>query len=100
VVAKHQLQSPYGRSLSSFIAKAADYFEMPFSSAVLFVISVVCSYLETILSRFYPVSTRRFLTGVLSVTDPADLIFLISLWMHVVFGTVFRGNYDIFSYTF
>jgi hypothetical protein len=83
----------YGRSLSSFIALAADDFEMPVSCARrLNDLCGVCSNLDLNSSSFSSLSSLRFLAGILSRSDPVDLTLLISLWMSVVLGTVIPGN--------
>jgi hypothetical protein len=69
-------------SVSSFIPVAADDLEMPVSCAKhLSDLCSVCYNLAFVSSNFSSVSTWCFLAGFLSISDPVDLIFLISSWM-------------------
>jgi hypothetical protein len=93
----------YGQNFSSYIALAADDCEMLVSCArQLSDFCGVCSTLAPILSSLSSISTQHsFLAGLLSRSDPVDLILLISVWMLIVLGSVIPGNYnEIFSDTF
>jgi hypothetical protein len=64
-------------------------FEMSVSCAVhLGDMSGVYSNIAHISSSFSSVRTQRFLAGLLSECVPADMTFLISLWMPHILGTV------------
>jgi hypothetical protein len=63
---------------------AAD-FEMPISCAGhLSDFCGVCSNLHTVSPSSSSVSTRHFLAGSLSVSDPVNLNILLQLWMHLM----------------
>jgi hypothetical protein len=93
----------YHRRLSSFVAIASDYFEMPISCATSGSdFCGVCSNLAPVSYSFTLWSTRCFVVGFLARSDPVDLTLLITFQMYLMLRAVFskhlRRNFQL-NYT-
>jgi hypothetical protein len=92
----------YHRRLSSFVAVASDYFEMPISCATSGGdFCGVCSNLSPVSYNFTLRSARCFVVGFLARSDPVDLTLLITFQMYILcFELCSQNTYDeIFSST-